>query len=32
VEIRRPGSVAEARQVADDKATRRSEHDLRTGM
>jgi hypothetical protein len=32
VEIRRPGSMAEARQVADDKATRRSEHDLRTGM
>ena len=32
VETRRPGSMAEARQVADDKATRRSEHNLRTGM
>ena len=32
VETRKPGSMAEARQVADDKATRRSEHNLRIGM
>ena len=32
VETRKPGSMADARQVADDKATRRSEHNLRIGM
>jgi hypothetical protein len=32
VETRNPGPMAEARQTPDDRATRRSEHNLRTGM
>src|SRR5580704_7274685 len=32
VKTRTLGSMAEAKEVADDKATRRSEHNLRTGM